>query len=751
MPTPSSSARPLLRIGAAVALAAAGALAAAPRPALGGASSPAGDPPGSSTCRVCHTDAKFGSSFSHAGLDESADGCATCHGDGTAHVASRNGKGSIAHPKKGAAAAEFELCLACHEEEEFRTPKHLEPKGKDARCTACHDLHGGVLPVRAAAPGGKAATDIRPKAPAPVGPVAGRAWARGRVEAGWRFVGGEEGRYDQDVNLDDGPRLLAVDASAGLDDADPLAPRLDLAASGLGDPVASARRRARAGGRWSVVVGGRPGARPVPGAHGRHGGGGRRATRSASMDLRLDRTFRAAAGYDRVDVEGDVAGTLFDNGVVVPVSGDADRLSDRAWASLSGRGRGWHASLRQAWLWETGRDGRSRDFSAPAAPDFYAFDDDSRMTGPRTAAIVGAESRDGRFSIEARGSRTDLERDVDLLEHRRSVVASTTVERRAVTEGTKELLLHDGAVDGAFAFTDRWALEGGISRRALREDGRTETTTTLDSGGGPVTTAGRSDQSVSHILLEERLALRHTLEGGFQFRGGVEAVSDALDDRGPSPRAGTVRTRGFFGGAEGKITPELTFRGEFHTARSSGQFTPMDPEDHGTWRAAAAWRDAEGWRAGTDWTYSRFRSRDSGLDVSGNQLRVWGGVGLEDGFTADASYTVRKQTTEVDTRSFVSSTLADGKASSEIRAHLLTAWVGIPLAARLRLTASATWVEDLGSLPLRTFDGALGLRWEISKTLAARVEVLRRSYDETGVEALDYTADILQVSLEMRF
>ncbi len=751
MPTPSSSARPLLRIGAAVALAAAGALAAAPRPALGGASSPAGDPPGSSTCRVCHTDAKFGSSFSHAGLDESADGCATCHGDGTAHVASRNGKGSIAHPKKGAAAAEFELCLACHEEEEFRTPKHLEPKGKDARCTACHDLHGGVLPVRAAAPGGKAATDIRPKAPAPVGPVAGRAWARGRVEAGWRFVGGEEGRYDQDVNLDDGPRLLAVDASAGLDDADPLAPRLDLAASGLGDPVASARLRARAGDRWSVVVEGRRVERPFPGQNGLHGGESLRETLSASMDLRLDRTFRAAAGYDRVDVEGDVAGTLFDNGVVVPVSGDADRLSDRAWASLSGRGRGWHASLRQAWLWETGRDGRSRDFSAPAAPDFYAFDDDSRMTGPRTAAIVGAESRDGRFSIEARGSRTDLERDVDLLEHRRSVVASTTVERRAVTEGTKELLLHDGAVDGAFAFTDRWALEGGISRRALREDGRTETTTTLDSGGGPVTTAGRSDQSVSHILLEERLALRHTLEGGFQFRGGVEAVSDALDDRGPSPRAGTVRTRGFFGGAEGKITPELTFRGEFHTARSSGQFTPMDPEDHGTWRAAAAWRDAEGWRAGTDWTYSRFRSRDSGLDVSGNQLRVWGGVGLEDGFTADASYTVRKQTTEVDTRSFVSSTLADGKASSEIRAHLLTAWVGIPLAARLRLTASATWVEDLGSLPLRTFDGALGLRWEISKTLAARVEVLRRSYDETGVEALDYTADILQVSLEMRF
>ncbi len=751
MPTPSSSARPLLRIGAAVALAAAGALAAAPRPALGGASSPAGDPPGSSTCRVCHTDAKFGSSFSHAGLDESADGCATCHGDGTAHVASRNGKGSIAHPKKGAAAAEFELCLACHEEEEFRTPKHLEPKGKDARCTACHDLHGGVLPVRAAAPGGKAATDIRPKAPAPVGPVAGRAWARGRVEAGWRFVGGEEGRYDQDVNLDDGPRLLAVDASAGLDDADPLAPRLDLAASGLGDPVASARRRARAGGRGAPAAAGRPRARPAPGPPGRHRGERRPPTRTPTMDLRLDRTFRAAAGYDRVDVEGDVAGTLFDNGVVVPVSGDADRLSDRAWASLSGRGRGWHASLRQAWLWETGRDGRSRDFSAPAAPDFYAFDDDSRMTGPRTAAIVGAESRDGRFSIEARGSRTDLERDVDLLEHRRSVVASTTVERRAVTEGTKELLLHDGAVDGAFAFTDRWALEGGISRRALREDGRTETTTTLDSGGGPVTTAGRSDQSVSHILLEERLALRHTLEGGFQFRGGVEAVSDALDDRGPSPRAGTVRTRGFFGGAEGKITPELTFRGEFHTARSSGQFTPMDPEDHGTWRAAAAWRDAEGWRAGTDWTYSRFRSRDSGLDVSGNQLRVWGGVGLEDGFTADASYTVRKQTTEVDTRSFVSSTLADGKASSEIRAHLLTAWVGIPLAARLRLTASATWVEDLGSLPLRTFDGALGLRWEISKTLAARVEVLRRSYDETGVEALDYTADILQVSLEMRF
>lgn len=765
MPTPSSSASPLLRIGAAFAAALAAAAVAAPGSALGAAGPGAeadGGAPGTSTCLVCHTDARFSAGFSHRGLEESADGCATCHADGPAHVKARGGKGNVGNPLRGTPAAERELCLSCHEEEEFAAPKHLAPKGKDARCTDCHGLHGKPMPVRAGAPGtpdlkpkvgvaGAAGVPSAPGAPVAAGPAPRRPFAKGVVEGGWRFVGGEEGRYEQDINLQEGPRLLRVDAEAGLDDADPLAPRMDVHLDGLGDPDASLRVRARKSDLWKVDVLGRRDEHPFPGQNGLHGGETLRETLAGSVDLKLDRTFRAAVGGDLLNTSGDVAGTLFDDGTVIPVAGDADRSSRQAFASLTGTGKGWHGSLRQAWLWETGEDGKDRDRSLPGTPDLYAFDDDSSMSGPLTSAVLGAETRDGLLSVELRGSRSDLTRDVDLEEMRRSVVAGNDVLRTAATEGERDLLLWQGAADAALAFSGGWAVEAGAERRSLREDGSTTSVETLDSGGGPATTTSASRANVTHVIQEERVALRRTLEGGFTLRGGLEFTDEDLRETGENARDESVRDRGFFGAAEGKVTPELTLRGEFHSAAASGQFTPTTPRDRDNYRVGASWRDAEGWRAGADWSLSSLKASASGLDGIANQLRVFGGLGKPDGITADASYTVRQQDLEVDTRYWSSAVLTDGEATSKIRAHLLDVVFGVPLAARLRLYGSATWVVDDGSLPLHSFDGTLGLRWEFSKTLAARFEVRKRIYDEKGVDTLDYDADILQVSLELSF
>jgi hypothetical protein len=52
---------------------------------------------------------------------------------------------------------------------------------------------------------------------------------------------------------------------------------------------------------------------------------------------------------------------------------------------------------------------------------------------------------------------------------------------------------------------------------------------------------------------------------------------------------------------------------------------------------------------------------------------------------------------------------------------------------------------------VRAFDATVGIRWQVSRTFAARIEVRRREYDELGNDALDYEADILEVSVEATF
>lgn len=743
MPTGNSSAR---RVAAAFAAATAAALACV-LGSPGAAAGAAGDgAPGTGTCRVCHTDARYSRAFSHRGLEESAEGCLTCHGDGTAHVKARGGKGTVANPATGTPAAERELCLGCHEEGDFASPKHLEPMGKEARCTACHVVHGAEKPVRK-----KAGTGLREGSwigTPPAAPERGRPWVRGVVQGGWRFVGGEEGRYEQDVNLEDGPRLMAADVQAGLDDRDPLSPTAQFRVSGLGDAHESALLRARRSDQWRVTLTARRDELPFLGQNGLHGGETLRSTAAADGDFRLSPSARLGVGYDRRVTEGEVRGTYFDNGTVIPVGVENDRVAEEACASVAVHGRAWHASLRQAWTWETGEDTRDRDLSAPGAPDRLVLDDDSRMRGPATSVLGGFEALDGRLSVEARAARSVLGREVDSEEFRSGLIGATPFTRRTTAEGSRDRVLWSGALDASFAFRPRWAVDLSLDGRSLREDGDVRVAT-ADSILGP--SAARTDERISQRVLSERVGLRHELEPGFTVRGGLERETDRLDRTGNAPPDETVATHGAFLAAEGKVTPEWTVRAEARQARGSERFTPLTPEDRQTWRLGAAYRDEADWRWSFDWQYSRLEAEDSGLGSSGNALRVAGGWGKPEEFAVDASWTIRQQTLVVDTLAFVGTSLAAGEAESKIRAHVLDLRLAVPISGRLRLVAGGNWIRDDGSLPVRALDLGLGLRWEISKTLAAVAEVRRREYDEVGLSTLDYSADILQVSVELRF
>jgi hypothetical protein len=744
------------RLCAAFALATVAALAAAAAPARASAEGGKAAPT-SGTCRICHTDPKFGAAFSHRGLEESGDGCLTCHAGPEAHVKARGGKGSIPIPSKLAPGAERELCLQCHEEETYGAAKHLQPKGKDARCTSCHEVHGTGMPVREKAgppPGGKTPADAKaPGAAVPPGgapvPAKGRRWLGGRVEAGWRWVGHETGRTEQDLALDQGPRLFSFGLEGGADDADPRAPRAEADLDGLGDPHESARLRARGGDSWKATADARRDELPFLGQGGLHGGESLRETLSAGLDLKLSPTSRLGLGYDRTDHEGEVRGTILETGVLLPIAVRQDRLTQEGWASLDFVGSAWHAKLRQGWLAEDGTDTKHRNESAPGAPDLLTFHDGSDMSGPLTSAIAGAETMDGHLSVEARASWGSFDRDVDTAEFRSGNLGGPYT-RSTTTTGDRRRVVGTEALDTALAFGDRWALEASAERRTLHEDGTVVTDSTTTDTTGTTTTSTRADDGAAQRTLEERLGVKRTLGKDFIVRGGALWTQDSLDYPAAAD-SGTVRSRGFFADAEGPVVEELRVRADVRTDRGSGVFTPLTTPDRDAVRLGATYRDADANRGGIEWGRTNLQAGGGGLGSRGDDFHVWGGVGKDDEVSFQGGFTLRKLSLTVDNLSYVGSTLTPGKSVSAVRSHVLDFSLSIPLTQALRLTAGGAYAYDRGTLPVRSFDGTVALRWQISKTLAARIEFRTRTYDELGVDTLDYSVNILEVSLEMRF
>ena len=114
----------------------------------------AAQPPGPEVCKNCHAAAfdTFAATIhgkkSHPRSPANAGGCASCHGDGTAHVNAGGGRGvgGMINPASKAIPAEQKdkICLTCHE-----SSRHLafwdsgKHRKNDVSCSDCHSTHGG--------------------------------------------------------------------------------------------------------------------------------------------------------------------------------------------------------------------------------------------------------------------------------------------------------------------------------------------------------------------------------------------------------------------------------------------------------------------------------------------------------------------------------------------------------------------------------------------------------------------------------
>jgi DmsE family decaheme c-type cytochrome len=113
-------------------------------------------PPSPEVCKSCHEnyynsyEASIHGKTGNPGSPATDEGCAACHGDGTAHVKAGGGKGvgGIVNPgsKSMPAAARSAVCLNCHvgnpQLSYWDAGKH---NMNDVTCTNCHSIHDTPL------------------------------------------------------------------------------------------------------------------------------------------------------------------------------------------------------------------------------------------------------------------------------------------------------------------------------------------------------------------------------------------------------------------------------------------------------------------------------------------------------------------------------------------------------------------------------------------------------------------------------
>lgn len=116
----------------------------------------AGVPSGIATCMKCHDDAHVSEILQtpHAVKGDrhtpfAQGGCESCHGDSSAHLASRSAPPSVVFkgPHKSPIAVRNEPCLTCHQSGLRINWKGSQHDTNDVGCTDCHTVHARKDPV----------------------------------------------------------------------------------------------------------------------------------------------------------------------------------------------------------------------------------------------------------------------------------------------------------------------------------------------------------------------------------------------------------------------------------------------------------------------------------------------------------------------------------------------------------------------------------------------------------------------------
>jgi len=594
---------------------------------------------------------------------------------------------------------------------------------------------------------------------------------RGGVEFGLRWISGDEGRYDQDVNLDGGPVLRSARLRGdGL--VDGLAVQTfsaDLV--GVGDPYTSFDLRARLpevydlrirADRDESVFLGAYDPHPLDSIRGRFGGTLRfRPGREVEVHLSTERRTRDGdGGLDQIyrqDRTLPVASTARHDGRTHSVGFDATPGILRFGATGT-FARAADDSVRVLDRPDTPIPDRG---TYAARADFRSVD----LTGRAGARLLG-----GRLDLGVLGGWGSATTDAEVRERAQVVLDGAddvfgtpddqvwSTETRARTEA-----------DARF----RWLRAEALAQPADPVEllARWETRDDATRGAADVGTRDQmppfNDPTQPFFVFPLRsrvdsrqdrasLEARWRLSRAWRVRAGGERIEEEVRSRDTTPDLDefdpvtTAALAGFDWEPSDRV--DLSVLGR--AARTRRPAEELSAEDMDALSARLRLRRPDGWRLAAT---ARLRQRENGESDSVSSVDATAitlGRDAADGWF-EASIARQEFRVESDTRFVVDLAAGPNKVDRRVRydESVLAATLDFSWRVRgpLRAFGSARAARGRGDLAYGQSDAALGLGWRLSPPLEVRAEARRIAYRERDRDRDDYAAEVLTLSLLWEF
>ncbi|MFO1054457.1 MAG: hypothetical protein U1F36_19730 [Planctomycetota bacterium] len=691
-------------------------------------------------CAVCHPGAPEGLRTSrHATFLEKYAGdsaCTLCHGAAAEHIASaKRPEAQLVHV--GAVGAN--ACAACHDHPEWPTT------------LGRHDWHAG--------------STNGVGTPSPIDPDDVLPPARGLVDFEWqglallgqRFVSrtGSRGRYETDVDLDPGLRL--VDFALDGDGHSALIDHVGVHARDLGDPWSRVSAEIAKEDRYRLDI-----AREDRVFHMRARGDYSRvshAEQSDSADLELDlgHDLSLFGSFEHFEDDGHwLTQRLAGRGTtpLVPVVNvDSPRTldSNQYTAGLRFRSDDLHALIAYDHLDEIEVDRWSFDRPAPTNPLLRESEDErshGHTHGP--GVRVSVEQDFGAVRVALRARHRELERDTETAGLLTGVDPVAFVTRSAASTRGDAALSTAGATLTA-EIGDHLSASADIDWRHHDEHQRLDAVEVTDfpGTGGSSTLIEQLDQRTRSERWDGSLSLDAdpvddlllTLGVGFSRE---ELVLPALPSGGLDPSRGTIRDAGVLGEVRFSPDREWSFDARFQDFGQTGLLLEEQQERNAhEWRASVR-RHTDtlttelGWRrqlAHND--ASLYHLHRDTLNLSGH-LDATRSLGLLASwvFTDSDSSTLTSFYFDPDPTPVP--TLVGFKG----RSHTLSTGIDLHDEQRLDWHTELSWTTTSGSADLDTLDFRTDLRVELIEggSIGARYQHVEYR-EEGGVD--DFGADLL--------
>ena len=589
---------------------------------------------------------------------------------------------------------------------------------------------------------------------------------RGGFEAGVRAVTGKEGRYEQDVNLDGGFRLLAAHLEGTSEDRGAAVDAFSASIVGLGDPNRRFDFRIRADDSFDFRVFSdrleyiyRATADPHPWDT-------TRDLTGASLSLDLAKNLVLRLSNDRLHREGsgDVAMRYGLDDQDLPVAAVLDYEGWTRTASLDGTAGAFRFGGTLGW-------GRAEDDSvrtlvvpASAPGDTGRYRVLSSVNTGSAVARAGWKAPGGAVDLSLSGGYHEAETDSSV----RTMEAITPVglgnqgftDWKATTEanargwfGRAELLLlphRDWEVLGRYE--DRSNSVVGTADNWKRD---------VPPGfppGGPYNSQPeftRSDADLARIGVEGRWRASRP----WRFRAGAEQVREritslevdslAVRDRSWSPTT-VAATAGADWTPNGRFDASLLARGA--RARDAATALSLDEGNSLSFRMRA--RRPDGWHA-TAFARLKRRTEDSADAFSTYDSYGYSMGHAGEGRSLDFTISREDLTTAADTAYIVDATVNPARSFHRVRYDESVTAFTIDMSQQvkgpLRAYGSLRWADGNGDNPYVQSDLSVGLGWRLSEVAELRAEGRRVAYLENDRSVDDYAAEILTLSVACEF